>query len=182
MFRRQVDMWDWGTGERMEIKTGSHQQIDDDWRHGLDTIPQREDLAQTGAPASGGCAEKEQPGYSENGRKNSKVQCWGGQRNMSALSGVASTFEKSRGKLWEASIRVSNKAILASAGLWSGESNSKTEVSWGEEMETLKIQNSIKELGCEEDNVDREVASEDYRVFANCCILMGEIRVCSERW
>lgn len=48
-------------------------------------------------------------------------------------------------------------------------------------METLKIQNSIKELGCEEDNVDREVASEDYRVFANCCILMGEIRVCSER-
>ena len=47
-------------------------------------------------------------------------------------------------------------------------------------METLKIQNSIRESGCEEDKVDREVASEECRVFANCCILMGEIRVCFE--
>lgn len=42
------------------------------------------------------------------------------------------------------------------------------------EMETLNIQNSFKEFGCEEEKRDREITSEDYRVFANC-ILMEEI-------
>ena len=124
-------------------------------------FPRERTLDKTEPPASRGCAEKNSQHIAEWLGKAKKHSVEEGKEYECIIRGGKCCWEVKGGKLWEASIRFSDKAVSARAGLWRGKSDSKTEVSWGEEKETLNIQNSITKFICEEGKVDRDKALED---------------------